>query len=108
MSLINIDSGSADPFDRYKMPKIEVKIEGQKTFLPNLADVANALHVDVSWLVKFASYEFATQVKIDNKTKRVYLQGTNHAVTEMIEKFIDLFILCFIPHTITISNNCLV
>jgi len=92
--LTNIVSSSTDPFNRYKMPLLVTKIEGKKLFFENLQDVAKALHVDVSWLAQFASYEFAAEVKADRKTNRFYVSGTDRDTKDMLDKFIALLVLC--------------
>ena len=56
LDLVNIPSYIEDPGHRYKMPRIQVKIEGKgngiRTNFPNLEKVAEALRVPPKYIVK--------------------------------------------------------
>ena len=69
--MVNIPSTIEDPSYRYKMPKIQTKIEGKgngiKVNLVNLVDVAKALRVPTECKIliidplKFLGYELGSQ-----------------------------------------------
>jgi len=44
MATININRQTNDPFDRYKMPKLQIKSEGTKTILINVSAIGKALN----------------------------------------------------------------
>jgi len=55
--MVNIPSYIEDPAHRYKMPQIQIKIEGKgngiRTNFPNLEKVAEALNVPPKYIVKW-------------------------------------------------------
>ena len=72
--MISINRNDPDVFCRYKMPKIQTKIEGKgngiKTVLVNVSDVARALDRPIIYLMKYFSFELGAQIKIDKKVKK--------------------------------------
>lgn len=48
MASINVNRGLSDQFYRYKMPKLQAKVEGKgngiKTVIVNMVDIAKALN----------------------------------------------------------------
>jgi translation initiation factor 5 len=54
---VNIPSYIQDPGHRYKMPKIQIKIEGKgngiRTNFPNMEKVAEALRVPPNYILKW-------------------------------------------------------
>ena len=65
MATINIRRDVADSFYRYKMPKIQSKVEGKgngiKTVIPNLAEVARALGRPPIYVHKYFGIELGAQ-----------------------------------------------
>lgn len=89
-----------DPEYRYKMPKINGKIEGRgngiKTVLTNCLDVANALHRNPSEVCKFFGCELGAQSKYDANTERAVVNGAfdTKDLQSMVHKYVELFVLC--------------
>lgn len=56
MATLNICGDGGDQFARYKMPKLDTKVEGRgngvKTVLVNMVEVARALHRPASYPTK--------------------------------------------------------
>lgn len=100
MSLINIGVDNRDATYRYKMPPLQTKIEGRgngiKTVIVNMTDVAKALHIDPAYPTKYFGIELGAQSKYNEKTERAIVNGAHTAsdMQKMIEKFIQIFILC--------------
>lgn len=98
--MLNIGGDGADKSYRYKMPRILTKVEGRgngiKTAIPNLVDIAKALHTPPAYPTKFFGIELGAQSKFDKKTERAIVNGahTNKDMQELLGKFINLFILC--------------
>jgi hypothetical protein len=59
---VNIGRNQDDASFRYKMPRIQTKIEGRgngiKTVLPNISEIAKALNVDADCTWLDGSYPF--------------------------------------------------
>ncbi|KAI5181454.1 translation initiation factor 5 [Nematocida sp. AWRm80] len=100
MSLINIDHRLKDAFYRYKMPSIEVKIEGRgngiKTVLVNIEEIARALKRDPRHITKYLSYEMGTLCSIDASNNKYIINGAHdkERVQEYIYNLIDALVLC--------------
>ncbi|KAI5159999.1 translation initiation factor 5 [Nematocida ausubeli] len=100
MKAINIDRNSEDVFYRYKMPEIEVKIEGRgngiKTVLVNIEDIAKSLDRDPKYITKYLSYDLGTLSSVDETNSKYIINGshTSEKVQSCIFKFIEEFILC--------------
>jgi len=97
---VNIGGDQNDKSYRYKMPRLQAKVEGRgngiKTAIPNMVDIARALHTDVEYPTKFFGIELGAQSKFDKKTDRAVVNGKHDApvLQELLTKFIDMFILC--------------
>ncbi|KAI9011815.1 domain found in IF2B/IF5-domain-containing protein [Hyaloraphidium curvatum] len=99
MATINI-ANRDDPFYRYKMPRLTRTIEGRgngiKTLIPNMSDIAKALHRPATYPTKFFGCELGAQVSMDEKNDRYIVNGAHDAsrLQELLDKFIDKFVLC--------------
>jgi len=96
----NIGRNTADKSYRYKMPKLQTKIEGRgngiKTVIPNMADIARALQTDPGYPTKFFGIELGAQSKYDTKRDVAIVNGAHQTIdlVTLLDKFIDQFILC--------------
>ena len=95
--MITIPSGIQDPSYRYKMPKMQLKQEsrlnGAKTNIFNIEDVASALRVPSLAIMKFMCQEIGT-----NMEKTSIIKG-DHPYSNMLkhlDKFIVKYVIC--PH----------
>lgn len=63
--MLNIPSTIEDPNYRYRMPKMQLKIQskgnGIKTNIVNLNDVAKYLRTDAQYILKYFGFERASQ-----------------------------------------------
>lgn len=95
---LNIPSSVNDPHYRYKMPKIQVAVQGSgngiKTKWINLVEVSNALKVPTEYPLKFIGRELGSNTEIKSN---VYLINGNHTVEKMqevLDKFIKKYVIC--------------
>lgn len=92
--------GSNDPFYRYKMPDLEVKIEGRgngiKTVIPNMADIALALKREPAYPTKFFAMELGAVSKWDEKRNVGIVNGAHEksVLAPLLARFVELFVLC--------------
>lgn len=100
MASLNIGRDNADASFRYKMPRMQSKIEGRgngiKTVILNMPEVAKALNIDPDYPTKFFGTELGSISKFDKKLSRAIVNGAHDGgkLSELLNKFIDIFILC--------------
>ncbi|QDS75171.1 hypothetical protein FKW77_008359 [Venturia effusa] len=100
MATVNIRRDVTDPFYRYKMEKIQSKIEGKgngiKTVIPNLQSVANSLARPPNYVIKFFGFELGAQTNKDPKDDRWIINGAHDAskLQDHLDGFINKFVLC--------------
>ncbi len=89
-----------DPDYRYKMPRIQGKVEGRgngiKTAVVNMRDVANSLHREPGEVTKFFGCELGAQTNWNEGTERSIVNGshTDAMLQSLLCKYIELFVLC--------------
>ncbi|KAJ1830322.1 eukaryotic translation initiation factor 5 [Coemansia sp. RSA 2711] len=97
---INIRRDIKDPFYRYKMPRLQAKVEGKgngiKTVLPNIVDVAKALSRPPAYPTKYFSSELGAQMQVDEVNERFIVNGAHEAerLQQLLDGFIDRYVLC--------------
>lgn len=104
MSKINIGPRRAeiqnDSTYRYKMDKIQTKIEGRgngiKTVLLNVVDIAAQMRTDPRYVTKYLGIQFGAQSNWDTKRDVGIVNGAHQAqeMQDQLFGFIELFILC--------------
>lgn len=98
--MLNVNRSVDDPFYRYKMPRIQAKVEGKgngiKTVIPNMVEVAKALHRPASYTTKFFGCELGAQVQMDEENERYIVNGAHDAarLQDLLDGFITKFVLC--------------
>lgn len=100
--MLNIPSTVDDPNYRYKMPRLEIKIEGRgngiKTNITNLYDVSKYLRVMVDYPLKFLGYELGTQTTFklgkNDATTIINGQFTEVDLRKALDIFLAKYILC--------------
>jgi len=100
MANVNIRRDVADPFYRYKMERLQSKIEGKgngiKTVIVNLSNVADQLARPPSYVIKYFGFELGAQTNIDPKDDRWIINGAHEAskLQDYLDGFINRFVLC--------------
>ena len=100
MTIVNIRRDVDDKFYRYRMPLLEIKIEGKgngiKTVVPNMSDIARALSRPPSYPTKYFGCELGAQTIIDDQSDRYIVNGAHdvNRLRELLDGFIDKFVLC--------------
>lgn len=114
MSTINIRRDEKDPFYRYKMERLQSKIEGKgngiKTVIVNLSSVAQSLARPPSYLIKYFGFELGAQTNIDPPDDRWIVNGAHEApkLQDYLDGFIHKFVLCKScknPETVVVIKN---
>lgn len=101
VGIVNIGKDArGDMFHRYKMPVLQVKVEGKgngiKTVIPNMSDIARALARPPTYTTKFFGCELGAQTTFDEKFDRYIVNGAHQAdrLRELLDVFIEKFVLC--------------
>ncbi|KAI2642609.1 domain found in IF2B/IF5-domain-containing protein [Xylaria nigripes] len=100
MALINVRRDVTDAFYRYKMERIQTKIEGKgngiKTVVVNLSSVAASLARPGSYVIKYFGFELGAQTNIDPADDRWIINGSHDApkLQDYLDGFINKFVLC--------------
>lgn len=100
MATVNVNRSVTDIFYRYKMPRLQAKIEGKgngiKTVLVNMADVARAIGRPATYPTKYFGCELGAQTQFDHKNERFIVNGSHdvNKLQDLLDGFIRKFVLC--------------
>jgi translation initiation factor 5 len=100
MATVNIRRYVTDPFYRYKMEKIQSKIEGKgngiKTVIVNLPSVAHSLSRPPAYVIKYFGFELGAQANAKPSDDRWIINGAHDAakLQDYLDGFISKFVLC--------------
>jgi len=100
MATVNIRRDVTDPFYRYKMERIQSKIEGKgngiKTVIVNLTSVAQSLARPPSYVIKYFGFELGAQTNTNPTDDRWIINGAHEAskLQDYLDGFISKFVLC--------------
>jgi translation initiation factor 5 len=97
---LNVNRNVQDAFYRYKMPRLQAKVEGKgngiKTVVVNMVDIARALDRPPTYVTKYFGCELGAQTQFDIKAERYIVNGCHDAgkMQDMLDGFIKKFVLC--------------
>ncbi|KAH7061148.1 eukaryotic translation initiation factor-like protein 5 [Macrophomina phaseolina] len=100
MANINVRRDVTDPFYRYKMERLQSKIEGKgngiKTVIVNLSNVAQQLARPPSYVIKYFGFELGAQTNNNPSDDRWIINGAHEAtkLQDYLDGFISKFVLC--------------
>lgn len=100
MGTLNVNRGVSDAFYRYKMPRIQAKVEGKgngiKTVIVNMVDVAKAIGRPATYPTKYFGCELGAQTQFDFKNERFIVNGSHEAnkLQDLLDGFIRKYVLC--------------
>lgn len=100
MATINIRRDVSDPFYRYKMERLQSKIEGKgngiKTVVANLPSVSASLARPPAYVIKYFGFELGAQTNTNPKDDRWIINGAHEAskLQDSLDGFISKFVLC--------------
>ncbi|OAK97132.1 hypothetical protein IQ06DRAFT_41054 [Phaeosphaeriaceae sp. SRC1lsM3a] len=100
MATINIRRDVTDAFYRYKMERIQSKIEGKgngiKTVIVNLSSVAQSLARPPAHVIKYFGFELGAQTNTNPNDDRWIINGAHDAskLQDYLDGFITKFVLC--------------
>ena len=80
--------------ERFEIPKIEGHLEGTKTVLTNIPQIASYLRREQDHLLKFLLKELATSGTFKNSVAVLQRKITSQRINEKLEDYINEFVLC--------------
>jgi translation initiation factor 5 len=99
---VNIGEANAgDAFYRYKMPKLQARIEGRgngiKTNVVNNVEIAKALERPPEYIVKYYGCQLGAVTKFEKASGTSIVNGAHDVskLTELLEGFIKTFVQCY-------------
>ncbi|KAI9823534.1 MAG: hypothetical protein M1819_001335 [Sarea resinae] len=100
MATLNIPRDVKDPFYRYKMERLQSKIEGKgngiKTVVANLTSVSQSLSRPPSYVIKYFGFELGAQTNTNPTDDRWIINGAHDSskLQDYLDGFISRFVLC--------------
>ncbi|WWC86352.1 uncharacterized protein L201_001225 [Kwoniella dendrophila CBS 6074] len=98
MAMVNVRRDVEDKFYRYKMPLLQIKVEGRgngiKTVIPNMDDIARALNRPPTYPTKYFGCELGAQTSMASERYIVNGAHTADRLRELLDNFIEQFVLC--------------
>ncbi len=80
--------------ERFETPKIEGHLEGTKTLLTNIPQIASYLRREPDHFLKFLLKELATSGTFKNSVAVLQRKITSQRINEKIEDYVKEFVLC--------------
>ena len=79
---------------RFNPPKVHSFLEGNKTVITNLHEIANYLNRDFDHLLKFLSKELAAPSFVEGNRVTFIGKHPSRKLNEKIKKYIDQYVIC--------------
>ena len=80
--------------ERFKVPPVTGHIQGPKTVINNIHQIASAFQRDVEHLTKFLLKELATPGELKDKALILGRKITAARVNEKVRKYAEIFVIC--------------
>jgi|SRR3989344_916596 len=80
--------------ERFEIPKIEGHLEGNKTILINIPQIASYLRRDINHLLKFLLKELASSGKMHGSQLILQTKIQSSKINEKIKQYTDEFVIC--------------
>jgi translation initiation factor 2 beta subunit (eIF-2beta)/eIF-5 len=94
---VNIPKLNQDTFFRYKRDEIEIKVlntNGGNTELSNIKTISEQLGDDIELIIKYIKKKINTNITKKNNTYIINKIITKNEIEDILEEYIELFILC--------------
>jgi translation initiation factor 2 subunit 2 len=83
-----------DTGERFEIPKIQGHVEGTKTILTNLSQIASILRREQEHILKFLLKELATSGKIQGNQAILQTKIPSAKINSKVEQYTNEFVLC--------------
>lgn len=79
---------------RFQVPKAYSMIQGNKTIIKNLGEIADSLNRDPQHILKFLLRELGTAGNLEGGRAIVQGKFTHYLINERIDEYVKRFIMC--------------
>lgn len=80
--------------ERFEIPKLDSQIVGNRTFVRNFVDAANAVRRETEHMLKYMAKELASSGGIEGKTAIFQGKFSDSAVNNKFQKYVEMYVLC--------------
>jgi len=80
--------------ERFEIPKIEGHLEGTKTILTNLPQIASYIRRNINHFLKFLLKELASAGKIEGSRVILQTKVSSGKINEKIQEYVQDFVIC--------------
>lgn len=80
--------------ERFTIPKVKGHLQGNKTIISNLSQIANTLSRPTEILVKYIEKQMATKGLVENNFVIFNTKLSASKMNERIQQFTDQFVIC--------------
>ena len=78
----------------FKIPEADSLIQGNKTIVKNISQIADTARRDKEDIAKYLTKELAAPVTVDDQKLSIMTKITPNALNEKIRKYFQLYIVC--------------
>jgi len=80
--------------ERFELPKIKGRVEGNKTILVNFFQIADVLARTPEHILKYLQRELATPGHFEDKRLVFGRKLASKMINEKLKKYVEIFVLC--------------
>jgi translation initiation factor 2 subunit 2 len=80
--------------ERFEVPKIQGHLEGNKTILINIPQIASYIRRDVNHFLKFLLKELATSGTLRDSRLVLQTKVSSSKINDKIEQYVNEFVIC--------------
>ncbi len=78
----------------FKIPEADALVQGSRTIVRNLAQIADVARRDKDEIAKYLTKELAAPVSIDNQSLIIMARIQTGTLNEKIKRYFELYIVC--------------
>ena len=86
--------GLSEEKSDFKIPEADLLVQGNRTIIRNLSQIAEVARRDKSEIAKYLTKELAAPVSIDNQSLVIMAKIQFNTLNEKIRKYFELYIVC--------------
>ena len=80
--------------ERFELPKIKGRVEGNKTIIVNIFQIADLLAREPEHILKYLQRELATPGYFEDKRLVFGRKLASKMINEKLKKYVEIFVLC--------------
>lgn len=80
--------------ERLEIPKVKGHVQGNKTIIINMFQIAKLLDRPIEHILKFLTKELATKADVKNTSILFINKLPSTKINEKVQKYADIFVIC--------------